>query len=86
MKILVTGPSGVIGAGVIPELLAADCDLRLLSRHAARVARTLPRRVESCEADITDEAPIFDAVAGCDCVLHIAGIITEQPPEITYDR
>lgn len=86
MKILVTGPSGVIGAGVIPELLAADCDLRLLSRHAAQVARTLPRRVESCEADIADEPAIFDAVAGCDCVLHIAGIITEQPPEVTYDR
>lgn len=86
MKILVTGPSGVIGAGVVPGLLSAGHTLRLLSRHADRFAKILPRHVEAWATDITDEEQLYAAAAGCDCVIHIAGIVEEEPPEITFDR
>lgn len=85
MKILVTGGTGVIGAGAIPELTKAGHSIRLLSRGAARDARDYPERVEAFAADITDPASLRRAAQGCEVVLHITGIVEEQPPEITFE-
>jgi NADH dehydrogenase len=86
MKILVTGGTGVIGAGAIPALLRAGHEVRLLSRHADRDAPGFPEGVEAFVADIADPLPLRSAVAGCDCVLHIAGIVDEVPPEVTFEK
>ena len=84
MKILVTGGTGVIGEGVIPELLARDHEVRLLSRHANDDAKQW-EGVEPFNGDVADAASIADAASGCDAVLHIAGIAAEDPPELTFD-
>jgi NADH dehydrogenase len=86
MKILVTGGTGVVGAAAIPALLAAGHEIRLLSRHADRDVANFPSGVEPFQADISDPAQLAGAVHGCECVLHIAGIVEEEPPEITFDR
>jgi uncharacterized protein YbjT (DUF2867 family) len=83
MKVLVTGGTGVIGEGVIPELLHRGHALRLLSRHADQDARQWPG-VEPFAGDVTDASSLNGAADGCDAVLHIAGIAVEHPPEVTF--
>ncbi len=83
MKILVTGGTGVIGEGAIPELLARGHSVRLLSRHAKDNAKQWPG-VEPFEGNVADATSIGGAAAGCDAILHIAGIVAENPPDVTF--
>lgn len=84
MKILVTGGTGVIGNGMIPQLLLRGHRVRLLSRHACEDAEAFAEDVEGFSGDVTDASSIKGATEGCDCVIHIAGIVEERPPEVTY--
>jgi len=86
MQVLVTGGTGVIGLGAIPELLAAGHRVRLLSRSAADQADEWPEGVECVNGDVTDVASMDGAAEGCDAVIHITGIVDEKPPEITFER
>ena len=83
MKILVTGGTGVIGEGVIPELIARGHSVRLLSRHATEDAKQWPD-VEPFNGNVADPASFVNAAGGCDAILHIAGIVAENPPEVTF--
>jgi uncharacterized protein YbjT (DUF2867 family) len=73
MKVLVAGGAGVIGRGVIPELLGRGHVVRLLSRNADEDAGQW-EGVEAFRGDVADAASIAGAAAGCAAVLHIAGI------------
>ena len=84
MKILVTGGTGVIGEGVIPELLARGHEVRLLSRHADEDAKQW-KGVEPFTGNVAEASSLLNAAAGCDAVLHIAGIVAENPPELTFE-
>lgn len=83
MKILVTGGTGVIGEGAVPELLSRGHAVRLLSRHAKEDAQQWSG-VEPFAGDVSDASSITGAADGCDVVLHIAGIAAEHPPEVTF--
>jgi NADH dehydrogenase len=83
MKILVTGGSGVIGEGVIPELVARGHHVRLLSRHADGDAKRW-EGVEAFRGNVADASSLNGAATGCEAVLHIAGIVTEEAPEVTF--
>ena len=83
MKILVTGGTGVIGEGVIPELIGRGHTVRLLSRHAEDDARQWPD-VEPFVGNVADGATLAGAADGCDLVMHIAGIVSEESPELTF--
>lgn len=83
MKILVTGGTGVIGEGVIPELIARGHRVRLLSRHADEDAKQWPD-VEPFSGNIADASSLQNAAQGCDAILHIAGIAEEHPPTVTF--
>ena len=84
MKILVTGGTGVIGEGVIPELLSRGHDVRLLSRHAKEDAKQW-KGVEPFVGDVADASSVTGAADECDVVLHIAGIAAEDPPKTTFE-
>lgn len=84
MKILVTGGTGVIGEGVIPELLERGHEVRLLSRHADDDAKQWPG-VEPFSGNVADRATLGGAATGCAAVLHIAGIVNEDPPKVTFE-
>ena len=86
MKILVTGGTGVVGAGAIPALLKAGHEIRLLSRGADRDAREYPEPVEPFAADISDPESLLGAARGCEAVVHITGIVEENPPEATFEK
>jgi NADH dehydrogenase len=83
MKILVTGGTGVIGEGVIPELITRGHSVRLLSRHAEEDAKQWPD-VEPFEGNVADASSLRGAADGCDAVVHIAGIAEEDPPKLTF--
>lgn len=86
MKILVTGGTGVIGQSTIARLLERNHTVRLLSRHATDDAKEWPRGVEPVNADMGDPESLRGAADGCEVVLHIAGIVAEKPPEITFQQ
>jgi len=86
MKVLVTGGTGVIGNGVVAELLRRGHAVRLLSRHAADDAKQWPDEVEPFDGNVADANSLHGAANGCDAVLHIAGIAAEEPPEITFEK
>ena len=85
MKILVTGGTGVIGAGVIPELQANGHQVRVLSRHADEDVKRW-KNVEAVEGDVADENSLRGSCTTCDGVIHIAGIAMEHPPEVTFQK
>lgn len=85
MKVLVTGGTGVIGNGLIPELIRRGHAVRLLSRHADEDAKQWIG-VEPFTGDVSDAATLFGAATGCDAIVHIAGIVTENPPAVTFEK
>lgn len=86
MRILVTGGTGVIGESVVRALHARGHSVRVLSRHAGRGEKWWPEGVEGWAGDVANEASLRGSAEGCDVVLHIAGIVDEQPPERTFQR
>jgi uncharacterized protein YbjT (DUF2867 family) len=85
MKILVTGGTGVIGEGVIPELLKRGHAVRLLSRHAKEDAKQW-HRVQPFDGNVAEASSLTNAAEGCDAVLHIVGIVSETPPDVTFAK
>lgn len=86
MRVLVTGGTGVIGKAAVDRLLEAGFTVRLLSRHAERDARQWQAGVEPRDGDVGSDEAVNGAAEGCDAVLHVAGIVSESPPEITFDN
>lgn len=86
MKVLVTGGTGVIGRATINELRSRRHTVRLLSRGAEEDVGAWDYGVEPFAGDVADAAGIAGAADGCDALVHIVGIVDEDPPEVTYDR
>ena len=86
MKVLVTGGTGVIGAAAVRALVERGHAVRLLSRHADDDVREYPGDVEPHTGDVTDTASLRGAADGCDAVLHLVGIVDEDPPRTTFER
>ncbi|MDB4916540.1 MAG: hypothetical protein JWM95_4184 [Gemmatimonadetes bacterium] len=86
MKILVTGGTGVVGSGVVTELLKRGHSVVLASRHAASEARQWPSDLEARQCDVTDAASLTGAADGCDAMLHVVGIVEEEPPHVTFQK
>lgn len=84
MKILMTGGTGVIGSPVVAGLLERGHTVRLFSRGAQRDAEAFAGRVEARPGSVSDDSAVRGAADECDAVLHIAGIVSEDPPEITF--
>jgi len=86
MRILVTGGTGVVGESVVRALHARGHTVRVLSRHAGRGEKWWPEGIEGWAGDVANEPSIRGSTEGCEVVLHIAGIVDEQPPERTFQR
>lgn len=67
--VLVTGGTGTLGSALVPRLVAAGHEVRVLSRRA--VPR-VPPGVATCVGDVVTGAGIDAAVTGCDAVIHAA--------------
>jgi len=85
MKVLVTGGTGVIGRATIGVLLDADHTIRLLSRNPEDDGQQWEGRVEFWPASLSDPGTLRGCAEGCDIVVHVAGIMEESPPDLTYE-
>ncbi|MDQ3556996.1 MAG: DUF1990 family protein, partial [Gemmatimonadota bacterium] len=85
MKILVTGGTGVVGKSAVNHLLERGHRVRLLSREAEHDARLWSEGVEPHPGSVADPAQLRGSADGCDAVLHVAGIVAEDPPEVTFE-
>jgi nucleoside-diphosphate-sugar epimerase len=80
MKVLVTGASGLLGAGVARALAARGDQVTVLQRRPAGLG--LPEVL----ADVADAAAIQDAVAGQEAVVHLAAKVNVVGPWREYRR
>ena len=85
MKVLVTGGTGVVGQSAVGELIRRGHTVRLLSRNATEDIVQWKDGVEAWPASVSDPETIRGSGEGCDVVVHVAGIVDEAPPEITFD-
>jgi dihydroflavonol-4-reductase len=83
VKVLVTGGTGFVGAHSVAALVSRGHQVRLLVRSRDQVARSLsPLGVADVEAvvgDVTKPPSVDEALAGCDAVLHAAGVYSVDP-------
>ncbi|MBE0503545.1 MAG: complex I NDUFA9 subunit family protein [Desulfuromonadales bacterium] len=84
MKVFVTGGSGFVGTEVIRQLLAAGHTVRSLV-HSKKAAST--PQLELWPGDATRPETLQGALAGCDAIIHLIGIIREFPDkQVTFQR
>jgi len=87
MKVFVTGGTGFVGSEVLRQLVAANYEVRVLMRRGSEGKLALRDGVEIHLGDATDPATLVEALAGCDAVIHLVGIIREFPGQgITFER
>ncbi|HVT88497.1 MAG TPA: complex I NDUFA9 subunit family protein [Tepidisphaeraceae bacterium] len=82
MRVLVTGASGFVGTAVVEELIRRNHSVRaLVNRRATGIA------VEMVRGSLFDRETLVQAARGCDAIIHLVGIIMEQPMKaITFER
>lgn len=92
MRVLVTGGTGVVGRAAVTELLKRGHTVRLVSRNADEDSRQWPADsdaaagVEAWPASVSDQKELKGCADGCDLVLHVAGIVEESPPDVTFEN
>src|SRR5215510_9509458 len=86
MRVLVTGGSDGAGQAAVRALLARGHIVRLFGPKATDDARQWPYRVEAVCGDVSNADEVRGCAAGCDAVLHLAGIVTESSPDVTFAR
>jgi NADH dehydrogenase len=79
--ILVTGGTGFVGSKVVHALRTEERDVRCLVRRPARAGTLKTWGCELAAGDVTDPASLKEAVAGCDAVVHLVGIIAGKPTD-----
>jgi NADH dehydrogenase len=75
VTVLVTGPTGFIGAHVVHALRAREIPVRALVRDRSRGSRLAAWGAELVEGDVTDHDSLRAAIAGADAVIHLVAII-----------
>jgi dihydroflavonol-4-reductase len=73
-KVLVTGGSGFIGSVVVKTLIKEGAQVRCLLRPTSKLDRLAGLEYERAEGDIRDRGSLERALAGCDGVIHLAGL------------
>ncbi|MBX5467719.1 MAG: NAD(P)H-binding protein [Firmicutes bacterium] len=74
MRVVVTGGTGYLGQGVTRALVAAGHDVKVIARHSGPV----PEGARLVTGDLLT-MDLTDALAGADAVVHLVGIIREDP-------
>lgn len=89
MRVLVTGGTGFVGSHTARALLAAGHAVRLLVRSPEKVRRVFgddAARLGVMQGDVRDAADVKRALAGCDAVLHAAGLVSLRAAEARQVR
>lgn len=87
MKVFLTGGTGFVGSEVLRQLVTAGHVVRALVRKGSEDKLAVLENVEVYPGDVTEAASLADALAGCDAVIHLVGIIREFPNRgVTFKR
>lgn len=79
MKVFVTGASGFVGNEILRQLITAGHTARCLLRPGSEGKLAQREGVEIYPGDATRAESLEGALAGCDAVIHLIGIIREFP-------
>jgi dihydroflavonol-4-reductase len=74
MRVFVTGGNGFIGSTVVRMLVAQGHDVRCLLRPTSETSRIEDLPIERVIGDVRDATSLRTGVAGCDGVVHLAGL------------
>jgi NADH dehydrogenase len=86
-RIFVTGATGFVGHAVIHALRAHGYAVRCLVRRGSEVDLRGLEAIERVEGDVMSPAALERDMAGCDTVVHLVGIIREEPATLsTFER
>lgn len=86
-RIFVTGATGFVGRAVIPALQAHGYAVRCLVRRGSETALRGLEAIERVEGDVLSPPTLERGMTGCDTVIHLVGIIREQPGRLsTFER
>jgi len=83
MTTLVTGATGFLGGHLVAALRERGDQIRALARTPAAAERL---GVEVVAGDITDGDAVRRAVAGCDQVFHLAGVVSHDQRDLARMR
>lgn len=87
MQALVTGATGLIGFGIVKELLKRGHNVSALVRNLAQAKKVLPQSVTLIEGDITLPESLPVAMQQMDWVFHAAGMPEQwQRDESIFDK
>lgn len=82
LKILVTGASGFIGTSLVPKLVALGHKVRTMGRSSSSPKAFQGLALEHTRGDVTNPEQVQDAVAGCDVVYHLAGLVSYKKKDL----
>ncbi len=78
MKILVTGGTGFLGAHLVPKLVAAGHQVRVIGRSKLPASWA---GVEFVQADLKDRDAVRKSLAGVEAIYHLAGLVSFKPED-----
>lgn len=76
--VALTGATGFVGRHVLPRLLVDGHRVRALVRDPDKLGANRAR-VEAIQGDLFNQAACTELVRGADAVIHLVGIIAEEP-------
>jgi NADH dehydrogenase len=83
-RLFITGATGFVGTAVVAEALSRGFEVHALVR---RGAGPIAGDVRTFTGDLFDSAAVDAAMAGCEAVVHLVGIIAERPKRgVTFER
>ena len=84
LSVLVTGGTGVVGQAAVTELVNRGHHVRVLSRNAIEDAAQWGDQVEPWPASVSEPEKLQGSADGQDVILHVAGVVAESPPKVTF--
>jgi NADH dehydrogenase len=84
LSVFLTGGTGFVGGHVARALMRRGHRVRALVRGARAAADVSELGAEAVQGDITRPETLAGALAGCDAVVHLVGIIRERRPRATF--
>lgn len=86
-RAFVTGGTGFVGRAVVQALRAEGRAVRCLVRRGSERDLQGFGAIERIEGDVMSRRSLEQAMAGCDAVIHLVGIIREHPSAgVTFER